>query len=301
MIGYSDSNKDGGILASHWSSCARRRRRWRRAAREAGVGLRFFHGRGGAIGRGAGPTHVFLESRSPGTPCGELRVAEQGEVVRRRGTANRLTAAQHLERLVAGVARWTLERSGDASASEAHPAEAQSRAAGAHEPRRLPRADPHGRLRGVLLGLRRLSTRSSRAASARGRRAARASAPSKDLRAIPWVFRVEPGALQRAGLVRRGVTAFEARARRKTPGSFALLRRAGARVGPCLSYLLHNIEFSVEAADRGIMAEYAVAGRMTRPCARGRSELIFAEHRAHARARCGSCWAAARRNGGRAW
>ena len=99
-------------MAASWPAtgiCARPRCGWPRVAREAGVELRFFHGRGGTIGRGAGPTHVFLESLAPGTLRGEIRVTEQGEVIAQK-YANRLTAATHLERLLAGVTRWTLEQ-----------------------------------------------------------------------------------------------------------------------------------------------------------------------------------------------
>ena len=66
MLGYSDSNKDGGILASHWS-LHRAERRLAQLARECGVQIAFFHGRGGTIGRGAGPVHVFLEALPAGS------------------------------------------------------------------------------------------------------------------------------------------------------------------------------------------------------------------------------------------
>jgi phosphoenolpyruvate carboxylase len=111
MVGYSDSNKDGGILASHWF-LRKAQKQMAAVARDAGVDVRFFHGRGGTIGRGAGPTHVFLESLASGTLQGEMRVTEQGEVISQK-YANRLTAAHHLERLLAGVTRWTLAHERD--------------------------------------------------------------------------------------------------------------------------------------------------------------------------------------------
>ncbi|MEK7751755.1 MAG: phosphoenolpyruvate carboxylase, partial [Acidobacteriota bacterium] len=101
MLGYSDSNKDGGILASHWS-LHRAERRLTRLARARGVRLAFFHGRGGTVGRGAGPTHVFLDALPAGSLMGRMRVTEQGEVIAQK-YANRVTAAFHLERLLAGV------------------------------------------------------------------------------------------------------------------------------------------------------------------------------------------------------
>jgi phosphoenolpyruvate carboxylase len=106
MIGYSDSNKDGGILASQWY-LRKAQIRLAAVAAEAGIELQFFHGRGGTIGRGAGPTNAFLAALPPGTLHGGIRITEQGEVIAQK-YANRLTAALHLERMVAGVTRWTL-------------------------------------------------------------------------------------------------------------------------------------------------------------------------------------------------
>ena len=106
MLGYSDSNKDGGILASHWS-LHRAERRLAQLARECGVQIAFFHGRGGTIGRGAGPVHVFLEALPAGSLMGRLRVTEQGEVIAQK-YANRVTATYQLERLLAGVTRTSL-------------------------------------------------------------------------------------------------------------------------------------------------------------------------------------------------
>jgi phosphoenolpyruvate carboxylase len=67
MIGYSDSGKDGGVVASFWALYRAQARARRARARARGVRIRFFHGRGGAIGRGAGPTHRFLRALPPGT------------------------------------------------------------------------------------------------------------------------------------------------------------------------------------------------------------------------------------------
>ncbi|WP_298403646.1 phosphoenolpyruvate carboxylase [uncultured Chloroflexus sp.] len=106
MIGYSDSNKDGGILASQWT-LYRAQRAMAEVGRARGVRIRFFHGRGGTISRGAGPTNRFIAMLPPGALDGELRLTEQGEVIAQK-YANRLTAAYNLELLIAGTTTHTL-------------------------------------------------------------------------------------------------------------------------------------------------------------------------------------------------
>jgi phosphoenolpyruvate carboxylase len=80
MIGYSDSAKDGGRLAAAWA-LYRAQEDVVRVCRERGVRLTLFHGRGGSIGRGGGPTHVGIQSQPPGSVNGTLRVTEQGEMI----------------------------------------------------------------------------------------------------------------------------------------------------------------------------------------------------------------------------
>ena len=111
MVGYSDSGKDGGIVTSFWELFRAQRSLAEVAARH-GVRLRFFHGRGGTIGRGAGPTHRFTRALAPGTVGGDLRLTEQGETIAQK-YANRVTAAHHLELLAAGTLAASLP--GDAT------------------------------------------------------------------------------------------------------------------------------------------------------------------------------------------
>ena len=80
MLGYSDSNKDGGYLAANWA-LYRAEGDLVRVAREHNVHLRLFHGRGGTVGRGGGPAYEAILAQPPGSVNGALRVTEQGEIV----------------------------------------------------------------------------------------------------------------------------------------------------------------------------------------------------------------------------
>ena len=79
MLGYSDSNKDGGYLAANWA-LYRAELDLVEAARRTGIWLRLFHGRGGTIGRGGGPSDA-IPAQPPGAVNGSLRLTEQGEVI----------------------------------------------------------------------------------------------------------------------------------------------------------------------------------------------------------------------------
>jgi phosphoenolpyruvate carboxylase len=249
MIGYSDSNKDGGILASHWY-LRKAQQRMVIVAREAAVELRFFHGRGGTIGRGAGPTDVFLESLAPGTLDGEMRVTEQGEVISQK-YANRLTAAQHLERLLAGVTRWTLCHERQTVAE--HPAEHVFERV-AEDSRRIYREliEMDGFVeffsQATPIDVIELSRIGSRPPRRTGKRTIH------DLRAIPWVFSWSQARFNVPGWYGVG-TAFDTLRRRDDRGWSALAE--AARTWPFLTYLLHNVETSAESASEELMPEYA--------------------------------------------
>lgn len=106
MIGYSDSNKDGGYLSSNWELNLAQTR-LTQTGRRAGIPISFFHGRGGSISRGGAPTDQAISAQPPGSIHGQMRITEQGEVVSSK-FANRGTARYHMELLAASVMTHSL-------------------------------------------------------------------------------------------------------------------------------------------------------------------------------------------------
>jgi phosphoenolpyruvate carboxylase len=183
MLGYSDSNKDGGFVTANWE-LYRAQRALVAACRQAGATLLLFHGRGGAIGRGGGPTGRAIMAQPPGALSGRLRLTEQGEVAFAR-YAHPGIAHRHLEQTIHAVFRATLlpapEGSHDQWATEMEALSPLALAAY----RRLVYEDPEfvryfhqATPIDAITGLRIGSRPARRDQSDR----------IEDLRAIPWVF-----------------------------------------------------------------------------------------------------------------
>jgi phosphoenolpyruvate carboxylase len=249
MVGYSDSNKDGGILASLWS-LYRTEAALVRVGGESGVRIRFLHGRGGTMSRGGGPEHRFVKAIHPSALNGDLRVTEQGEAIEQK-YANRLTAVYNLELLFAGVARATLL---DRCYPEPpHVLEPTMDWLAEHSRQvyvRLRQADG-------FLGFFRQATpidviEESRIGSRPSRRTGQPALD--DLRAIPWVFGWSQARYFLPGWYGVGSALEALQAQR--PAEFAQLSLHLYTWAP-LHYALSNAATCVAAADLEVMRAYA--------------------------------------------
>jgi len=250
MLGYSDSNKDGGVLASQWSLHLAERD-LTGVARKHNTRVTFFHGRGGTVGRGAGPTHVFLEALPQGSLMGKMRVTEQGEVIAQK-YANKVTATFQLERLLAGVTRTTILHAADqleiVNALEQILPKVVERSYTAY--RELVETD------GFVAFFRQATPIDAIEQTQLGSRPARRTGAGSldDLRAIPWVFSWSQARFHLPGWYGVG-SAFDW-LRRECPADWARLKTQ-VRAWPFLSYLLHNAQASLMMAHPELMRLYA--------------------------------------------
>ena len=251
MVGYSDSNKDGGFVAANWK-LYEAQRALAAVCHESGVRLYLFHGRGGAVGRGGGPTNRAILAQPRGTLDGRLRVTEQGEVAFAR-YGNPGIALRHLEQMTNAVLRASL--AADAF-PDPEPAWVEAMA-GLSEAAldvyvRTIRENP------ALMAFFQQTTPIGLVADLRiGSRPAKRKTGNRleDLRAIPWVFSWTQSRNGLPGWYGLG-SAFEALRAAGGVDAVAVLRRM-TQEWPFFRSLLENAQMSLGRSDRAVARLYA--------------------------------------------
>lgn len=239
MIGYSDSNKDGGILASQWN-LLHAERRLTQVARDRNLRVRFFHGRGGTISRGAGPTNRFLAALPPASLAAGLRVTEQGETIAQK-YANLISAVNNLELMFAGSADRSLRSSRDDDPLQDR---ILSLLAGSSRSAYQDFVGSEGFLEfyGQVTPIDVIE--SSRIGSRPARRTGKRTLT--DLRAIPWVFSWSQARFYLTGWYGVGTALADLRANH--PDLWGHLK-TNWRTMPLASYVLTNVETTLATAD----------------------------------------------------
>ncbi|MEE2916276.1 MAG: phosphoenolpyruvate carboxylase [Pseudomonadota bacterium] len=246
MIGYSDSNKDGGYLTSTWQ-LSKASTALKPVFDAVGVGMQLFHGRGGAVGRGGGSSFAAIRAQPPGTVQGRIRITEQGEVIAGK-SGTRESATTNLEAMASATLLASLEPaqlSNGENATFGAAMDALSDAA-FHAYRGLVygtegfrtffrQMTPIAEIAGLKIGSRPASRKQSDAI--------------EDLRAIPWVFSWAQARVMLPGWygVGQAIAAFEDRG----------LLREMAQGWPLFAATLANMEMVLAKSDMGIAGRYA--------------------------------------------
>ncbi len=253
MIGYSDSSKDGGILTSSWELYKAQERLWE-VARARGVELRLFHGRGGTVGRGGGPSHEAILAQPPDTVAARIKITEQGEVISSKyslpeialrslelNTSAVIAASlPHAEKHSRKLARWQTVMEELSEAAFQNYRQIVRETPGFYD--YFTQATPVEELQHLRIGSR----------------PAKRKAGSKsidDLRAIPWVFGWTQSRHLLPGWLAVG-TALENFLERDRTAQLELLREM-YREWPFFHSTISNIEMTLAKADFQIARQYA--------------------------------------------
>ena len=249
MIGYSDSNKDGGIFSSTWT-LYRAQESLLQAGEISDTDILFFHGRGGSISRGAGPTHRFIRAQPWGSFHAGMCFTEQGETIAQK-YANRISAVYNLELFMAGAAEVLIRQK--VEPKREHPLELIMDML----------SDKSNQAYRKLIGEEGFLTffreatpidiiESTRIGSRPSRRSGKTSLD--DLRAIPWVFSWNQARFSLSGWY--GVGSALEYLENSAPDIFEEIRNR-SHIWPPLRYIISNADTSIASADLKIMHQYS--------------------------------------------
>jgi phosphoenolpyruvate carboxylase len=250
MLGYSDSNKDGGFLTSAWE-LYKAEIALVDIFRDAGVSLRLFHGRGGSVGRGGGPSYQGILAQPGGAVQGAIRITEQGEVIAAK-YSNPELGRRNLEILVAGAFEATLLHSNQAAPKPEYLSVMEELSAAAFRAYRglvydTPGFEDYFWQSTVIGEIANLNIGSRPASRTNSRRI-------EDLRAIPWVFGWSQCRLMLPGWFGFGTAVTE----------FVSKRPEGMRIlgemwkdWPFFEALLSNMDMVLAKSDLGIASRYS--------------------------------------------
>ena len=253
MIGYSDSNKDGGIFASQWY-LHQAQSALVEVGRKYKVKIRFFHGKGGSISRGAGPTHWFLRALPPGSVHADVRLTEQGETIERK-YANKINAVYNIELLTSGALAMTLLNKNVTNYKHQLTEELNYLANESMIVYKTLTQMP-----GFIQFYEKATPIDAIEQSKIGSRPSRRTGTRTlaDLRAIPWVFSWSQCRFNITGWYGVGTTL--EKMLDNEPEKFERLRKA-VLTDPFIRYVLTNIDSSLASSDENIFRMYATLAK----------------------------------------
>jgi phosphoenolpyruvate carboxylase len=251
MLGYSDSNKDGGYLTSNWE-LYKAELRLVEVFRSHGVRLRLFHGRGGTVGRGGGPSYEAIMAQPPGSVQSQIRITEQGEVIASKYSDPEI-GRRNLETLVAATLEATLFSADERHGTPLYHEVMDKLSASAFSAYRklvyetpgfvdfFRTATPIAEIADLHVGSRPAARRKSNRI--------------EDLRAIPWVFSWSLARIMLPGWFGFGTAVEQLIAERGNAGA-SLLKQMYAD-WPFFQVLLSNMDMLLAKSDLNIASRYA--------------------------------------------
>lgn len=251
MLGYSDSNKDGGFFTSNWELYKASTELAELFQKTPGISLRLFHGRGGTVGRGGGPSYQAILAQPAGSVNGQLRLTEQGEIIANK-YANPQIGARNLETLVSAVLEASLLSTKQAVPQEFQDAAARLSELSMQAYRALVyetegfedyffESTPLSEIAQLNIGSRPASRKASRSIA--------------DLRAIPWGFSWGQSRVNLPGWYGFG-SAIEAFIKVSPRKHAALLQRM-FKEWPFFSTLIANMDMVITKANLSVAQRYA--------------------------------------------